>query len=382
VAGKGEYPVYIRISMFSLIALLGIVMCWQLAVGETSTAVSRHSVTPKKVIGYLTYWKHTEGLQTIKKHRVFTEISPFWYSLDSSGEIGLFEANWYRHERNVIEGLRRKNISIVPTLANNNDRGWDAAIVSQILNNSARMKIHIDNIVELVVSNNYDGIDIDYESLYGHDRDAFSKFIKELAVALHAQDKILSVVVSAKIVEPGSSSNRVYDYATLGQAADQVRIMAYNYHWTASVPGPIAPIHWVERVTSFAASKIPKEKIILGFALYGIDWVNRLGKEIEWEEVLTLVNTNGAKVRWDSESSSPWFEYREADETKHVVWFENSYSIEDKLYIAREHDVAGVFFWDLGGEHQRTWQVVRTVFLNAMTNTGDLAPKRAALDDK
>jgi spore germination protein YaaH len=317
------------------------------------------------IIGYLPFWDHERGLETIKhNHEVFTEISPFWYTLEESGEIipFPFSDGWYK-DQSMISLLRQEEIKLTPTIANYQDGNWGTAVVSRIINDSELMRRHIDNIVNLVVSRGYDGIDIDYEALFAHDRDAFSDFIGELASALHAKEKSLSVVVYVKTFDPGYGSAQAYDYAALGRAADQVRLMVYNKHWTTSAPGPIAPIRWVERVASFAVQEIPREKIILGFGLYGIDWVDRRGREIEWREVVELVNAYDAEVLWDSASHSPWFEYTDPEGKSHTVWFENAFSIQHKLEVAQMHGVARVYFWRLGGEDPRVWQVVESEFV-------------------
>ena len=109
------------------------------------------------------------------------------------------------------------------------------------------------DIVKLVQENQFDGIDIDYEILDAADREAFSVFIEELGDALHEQGKLVSVTVHAKTDDLGPwGGTQAQDWARLGKAADEFKIMTYDFHNGASEAGSIAPIDWVSDVLRYA----------------------------------------------------------------------------------------------------------------------------------
>ena len=77
----------------------------------------------------------------------------------------------------------------------------------------------------------------------------------------------------AKTTDTGyDQRNLAQDYAALGHSADRVVVMAYDWHWAFSAPGPIAPTWWVDDVLDYATSVVPPEKLALGVGLYGYDW--------------------------------------------------------------------------------------------------------------
>ena len=201
---------------------------------------------PKKVIGDMAYWDQTRGFQDIQNNiDILTEVSPDWYTLNENGDVLPFvryDGTPYV-DSSIVSYLKNHNIVIVPMIQNVVDGSWNSAVVSKIINNPTLTANHISNIVQLVVSNGYDGIDIDYEDLPASDRLAFSNFIRDLATALHAQNKILSVNVYAKTNEPGYwNGPQSQDWAAIGASADEVRIMLYGYSWQTSAAGPIAPM--------------------------------------------------------------------------------------------------------------------------------------------
>ncbi|MEA3340204.1 MAG: glycosyl hydrolase family 18 protein, partial [Chloroflexota bacterium] len=176
------------------------------------------------------------------------ELSPVWYQLDPGGDGAILPYAGARDSGLVEEAHAQSIPVLVIPLINNcyGDAGFDPAPVSLMLHDPARRAAHVNTLVNETLTYGYDGIDVDYESLNGSaDRDAFSLFIEELAAALHARGKLLSVTVHPKTREPGSwDGPQAQDWARIGAAADRFRVMTYGYHWGTSEPGPIAPLWW------------------------------------------------------------------------------------------------------------------------------------------
>jgi spore germination protein len=317
---------------------------------------------PKRVSGNLVFWDQTRGFDAIVANAdVFSEISPFWYRVDVDGGVVPFTTSWGTSYEDpvILSFLRSRGILVIPTVANVLNGVWDGTMVSSILADPALTAVNINSLVQLAVVNGYDGIDLDYENLAASDRTAFTNFTTQLAAALHAQGKLLTVNVYAKTAEPGDwDGPRAQDWVALGQAADQVRIMTYEYHWSTSGPGPISPVNWVSDVLAFARSMIPSNKIIQGLPLYGYDWVGQSGVDHVWSETMALAAQYGAAINWDATSASPWFQYT-VKRTRHTVWFENASSADAKMQVNTAHDVAGLAVWRLGGEDPDVWSAVR-----------------------
>jgi spore germination protein len=241
----------------------------------------------ERVSGNLVFWDQTRGFETIVANRdLFTEISPFWYRVLSDGRVVPYVDAWGAtyEDPAIVAFLKSNGILVIPTVANVVDGMWDGALVGRIIRDPQLTRTNVDALVSLAVSKGYDGIDLDYEDLAASDRIAFTAFVTSLAQGLHAQGKLLTVNVYAKTSEPGTwEGPRAQDWQAIGAVADQVRIMAYEYHWSGSGPGPIAPIDWVRDVLAFARSTIPAGRIVHGVPLYGYDWGKGPGVDHVWE---------------------------------------------------------------------------------------------------
>ena len=62
------------------------------------------------------------------------------------------------------------------------------------------------------------------------------------------------------------------DYAQFGAYLDQVAIMTYDFAWSGSAPGPIAPYFWIKQVYDWTVSVIDPKKVLMGVPAYGQNW--------------------------------------------------------------------------------------------------------------
>ncbi|MFW6270270.1 MAG: glycosyl hydrolase family 18 protein, partial [Bacillota bacterium] len=57
---------------------------------------------------------------------------------------------------------------------------------------------------------------------------------------------------------------------------------------------------------------------------------------------------------WDQESKTPYYKY-EDEQGRHEIWFENKTSINKKLELVQQYQLAGAVFWRLGLEDPAIW---------------------------
>ena len=315
------------------------------------------------VVASVPYWNIDYGTTSVLSNQhTFSEMSPWMYGLNSSGQIvpqyGPAQAATVNAQ---LARMRAARIPLVPTLANVVQGQWAyQPVITNILYIPRVRAQHVAAIVALVERQHYAGIDIDYEDLHASDRSAFTAFMTQLADALHAKGKVLSVDLFAKPTNRGYDQRNVaQDYHAIGQVADQVRLMGYDYHWADSGPGPVAPIGWIRTVLAYAKTQIPANKIILGVPVYGYDWVDGKGTPVSWLQAFQLSEQYGVQLHFDAASQSPWFDYIDSSGRRHVVWFENGPSTQAKFEAAESAGIGGVYVWIYGLEDTSIWTALR-----------------------
>ncbi len=284
---------------------------------------------------------------------IIDEISPFWYATDSSGRL------YGTRNDELVRIAHENNILIIPTIHNISD----PSSVVTVLTNPQRRARHIQNIVDEVLARNYDGIDIDYESLDSSLREEYSAFIKELAEALHAQGKMLTVAAHAKDKDYGGLGG-YQDWAEIGQFVDRLRIMTYDYSWRGSGPGPVAPLYWVQSVAEYARSVVDPTKVVIGVPFYGYDWPpGGRARALPWRDIEDLIEEQSLTVNLMQRSAQgrvdeSYFYYRSSQGTR-TVWFMTDSGLESKIDTIQSMDLAGLAIWQLGYEKPEYWEVIR-----------------------
>lgn len=316
---------------------------------------------PIGVSVWIAWWDQTRGLDALTRHHEsIRSVSPYWYVFQRDGTL---HALPNAEAADFLATVRAAGLTVIPTIANADPQTnqKDPQLAVNVLADDATRARHIASILETIRSHGYDGIELDYENMPARVREAFTLFVQDLAAALHADGRLLVLSLQPKVSEPGGDNgSQALDYALLGAAADQVRVMAYDYSWDTSTPGPVAPLPWVERVVAFAISQIPPEHVQLGVALYGYDWVNGRGTSRMWDELYGTAVSQRAPIRWDARSLSPWYAYQGGD-GRHEVWFENAESLAHKLVLVRRFGLAGLAAWRLGGEDPALWTLLSEV---------------------
>ncbi|NJN17262.1 MAG: glycoside hydrolase [Oscillochloris sp.] len=285
---------------------------------------------------------------------IIDDISPFWYSSDGSGRL------YGNYDEELVRIAHENNVRIIPSIHNVTA---NPAIIVPVLRNPQVRARHIQNIVEEVLSRNYDGIDIDYEGLDPSLREDFSAFIRDLAAALHSHDKVLTVAVHAKDSDWGGLGG-FQDWVEIGKHVDQLRIMTYDYHWRGSGPGPVAPAYWISSVAEYARSVVEPSKVLIGVHFYGYDWPpggNATARP--WSVIQEIIAEQGATVNFmesnrQGQVGESWFRYSSAQGTREV-WFMSETGLASKIDTVQEFDLAGIAIWQLGYERPEYWETVR-----------------------
>lgn len=303
-------------------------------------------------------------MQSIQQNSsVFTEISPWAYTIDNNGNVIVDPAGGASiTDDATLSTLRDLGKKISPAVHNLVGGGWNGSIVHSILTDATKSTTLRNSIVSLVTSKGYDGIDIDFENLQSGDRDLYSSFISSLSNDIHAAGKTISVDVYGKTSEPGTwNGPQAQDYAALGSSVDQVRMFLYDYN--PGVVGPVAPINWVNDVLTFAKTEIPAEKIIHGIPLYGYDWNDNSPsdrKDYTWDQAISTAQNNNASIIYSSTEHAPMYTY-----SGRTVWFENAQSTGDKLDLTINQGVGGIQLWRLGGEDPGIYEVIQSKLITS-----------------
>lgn len=337
----------------------------QVMPGAPIDQVSAAGPEPAKMSAYLSYTAATQGKASFRRHaRFIDEISPSWWrpADAADGSVSLQQKGVTVEDPTFVAEAQAAGTDVWGVVANYHGKGvWRWDIVSKILNSDSLRAAHVRALVQLALDKGYVGIDVDYENgTRAADRAAFTMFVEELAEALHAVGKQLAVTVQPKLSEPGNQPrHRIQNWHAIGEAADEVRIMLYDY-WPDNGQASQSPLPWWKAQAKFAVSQIPAHKLMLGAATYGYHWggADAPLEDLEWRSIEDLRVRMNAVRSLDTTSRSTRFSYTKRS-VRHHVWYEDAGAMVSRARVVRKYGMRGMFFWRLGGEHPRMWRAVR-----------------------
>ncbi len=199
------------------------------------------------------------------------------------------------------------------------------------------------------VSEGFDGVQIDFESIARDDAEYFFAFLSGLKAKL-PPGKMLSVAAPAR-TEPMDDA---YSYPRLASIVDRIIIMAYDEHWSTSAPGPVASLPWCSKVLENVKSAVPIDTIVMGLPLYGRAWQDRkLARALRFRNVQDIVAEKKSTTSYSSDLGA-YFEYSENVLVQ--VFYDDERSIMEKLRLYRAGGVNAVSFWRVGQGPPSLWQ--------------------------
>ena len=211
--------------------------------------------------------------------------------------------------------------------------------------------------------NPYQGVTLDFEGLRDAQKADYTAFLKELRQELNRLNKSLYVCVPP-VLSTGTYYDG-YDYAAIGQLADKVILMAYDYD-TRDMSGfeggfyyqtaATAPIGQVYLGLKALTDKVDPAKVVLGFSCKNVAWqIDEAGKLVSGkpmypstETVLKRLSQADTETGWSQEYQQSYAVYTTEDSSRYFLWYQDGRSVETALRAAKLLGVTGVSVWRLG----------------------------------
>ena len=241
-------------------------------------------------------------------------------------------------------------------------------LITQLVNNWESRENLIQQIIVTVQEKGFQGVDVDFEFILAEDRVSFAEFVTRLREELNALGYTVSVALAPKTSD--TQAGLLYegkDYALLGEAANSVLLMTYEWGYTYGPPMAVAPINKVREVVEYAVTRIPEYKIDLGIPNYGYDWTlpfvrgESRARTIGNIEAIQIAIENNAEIQFDPVAMTPYFRYTR-EGLEHEVWFEDVRSMEAKFNLVKEFDLRGMGYWQVMKLFRANWLLLADTF--------------------
>jgi chitinase len=312
----------------------------------------------KLVVGYYPAWESSYFPAAKIKYNNLTHINHAFAYPDAQGNLKV-SAGEKIPDADLITSAHAANVKVLLSLGG---AGASGSFPAMTADSSARTKF-VGNIVNFLETNNYDGVDIDWE---GPSSTAEKNNMTLLVKTIHDSfQKNHAEWLITMAVGPTSWSGQWLDYASLKQNVNWFNIMTYDFHGSWSHCGHNSPLYSpspllctdgsVDYSVSYlnVTRGIPKSQMIIGLPFYGYLFkcaANQYGlyKPIQSAEQLLygdIVSRMGNATRvWDDVTHNAYLTFTPPD----LISYDDSMSISLKCNYVKDKDLGGVMMWALG----------------------------------
>lgn len=332
-------------------------------------------LAPKKiVIGFLPYWL----LNTAKSDysNYVTTLAYFGLRVDQNGNIQKLlspsqeEPGWYDLHSGKLDQFfsdaLKNNVSLSLMVVSGDADSINGLISDPVLH----AKNLVSDLNPLIDKYKFSDINLDIEYMQSASPTAqkkFTEFVTEVRKELKSSETLTVEISPTDVI-----TNNLIDPRAMSKLADNIVLMAYDYHSTSSfVTGPVAPVsgagitseYDVTAAVEKALDLISPQKLVLGVPLYGYEWES-LAKDSRSaiipnsgvvasnrraEELLSTCSSCSAVL--DKEADEKYISYFDEEfGDYHTVFFPDKSSMEAKTRLVNEFQLEGLALWALGYE--------------------------------
>ncbi|NOY59343.1 MAG: T9SS type A sorting domain-containing protein [Calditrichaeota bacterium] len=310
-----------------------------------------------KVVGYYPSWmKTTYSAQKIEYNNL-THINHAFAWPDQDG--GLYLSGDFLYPQ-LNELAHQSQVKILVSLG-----GWgNCGGFSPMVADSGKRAKFIDNLVNFIRSNNYDGADFDWEFPNSvNDRNNFTTLIQELRARFDDESSGWLITIAVGV---GDWAGQWFDYNKLKEYVDWFNAMCYDFHgsWSAHA-GHNAPLHQppgdydgaVDTGMAYLHNTrgIPKSQLTVGMPFYGRQFnasalngsFSGAVVEYQYSKIIPKIN-NDWTYHWDDVAKVPYL--TNSVHTK-LITFDDTTSIRYKCQWIKEQGYSGGMIWALGQDY-------------------------------
>ena len=311
-------------------------------------------VFSQRVIGYYPQWVVGNLPPSEIDFNVVTHVIHSFAWPNEDGSISSYDGMFGSDISNIIHNQGAKFLLSLG--------GWGNHVGFEVISGDPVLReIFIYNLVSILLVNNYDGVDLDWEFPDSNtDRENLNLLVSDMDSIFFSinPEWIISMAIPVS-----NWWGQWHDFEFLEQHVDFFNAMTYGTHgdWSSHV-GHLAPLYpsppddldgsCDENMNYLHFSRgVPKDKINMGMPFWGLKWeasnINEPfannSENIFYYDIPELIN-NGWSYQWDGDALCP---YLVKDDGSLVITYENPESIAFKCQYVIEEGLGGVMIWAL-----------------------------------
>ncbi|TAH72891.1 MAG: LysM peptidoglycan-binding domain-containing protein, partial [Anaerolineaceae bacterium] len=274
------------------------------------------------------------NIDILKKTLPFlTYLTVYTYYYTSQGEI--FNIN----DDEIIRIAKTYGVAPIMMLSGySNNQEEEIEVTHNILINEDAQNILINNLIIMLLSKGYYGLNFKTPYIRPEDRLLYTEFIEKLSTRLHSAGFVIFVTLTMSVFELLSNIKYVeLQYDRLGQLVDKLPIMSYEFVFTFGISPSVVAFETINNVLVYLTEIIPAEKIVTGLTTIGhifkLPYLGdgARGQSISYDSAITLAREVGAEILYDDVTKASYFQY--ISQYEYIVRFRDARGVDAVLSL-------------------------------------------------
>ncbi len=258
-------------------------------------------------------------------------LSPAWLALEPEGRFA------YNAADSFTAGLAQRGARLVPVLAD------PQHLAGELLADGPLRRRLVVRLGVALRALGARGIVLDWRNLPFSARARYATFVGELRGELGPRAQIVVTVPPVRTKHALRTGS--YDLRALARPA-RLLVLAWNEHGPRSEPGPVASLAFWKQTLRTVLRAAPRSRVLMGVPTWG--W--------RWNDVPGAGAEQATQAQLFPEATELALQRPYGARVGENAWVESDRSVQLKLLVARQAQIAGVALWVRGGESAAVWR--------------------------
>lgn len=329
------------------------------------TLVIRYQTNKIRTIATSGYTFHYINRDILRKTLPFlTYLTIFNHRVTIEGDIIEVE------DSELIQMAKEYGVAPMMFVSSFTEEGVSSSEVAyNILKNPDAVQRLLDNLVRLLGSKGYYGVNLYIEYINLENIDRIAEYLRQIADILHSRGYrvLVTVTPNATIEGPVVKFEKI-DYSKLSVSVDAILFTTYEWGMTYGFPSSLVPVNILRDLLNYAVTVVPPEKIFLGLIPIGYDWQLPYVPGVSGANAITsdgavrIAADLGIPIQFNEPAQASYFYYFQNEQDLHIIWFKDARSFNTIVGLIPEYGLQGLSIWTIMNFEPQLWFIINTQY--------------------
>lgn len=292
-----------------------------------------------------------------------TYLSIFSYTISAEGELNVID------DTKIINLAKEYGVAPIMVISNIAETGAASSdIIHSLLNDQEKRNLLTDNVLNVLRSKGYYGVNIDIPNVPPEDAQIFNDVISELSDRLHSENfKIFVTITPISFEIYAEPNHQIPDFTAISEKIDGVNLLSYSWGRSYDIPIEIIPFYVFRFLLNLYIKQGILKKTTIGISTIGYIW------EIPYTEgqsdAVSITDTNAVLLASESNAA---INYNIANQTSYFylfnysnnyfIYFNDARGVDARTKLVPEYGLEGITIWNIMNYFAQLFLIINTQY--------------------